>query len=265
MRFIIILLGLLFTTVLSAKAQGISMSPTRLFFTGDPGQIVTEKVTLHNNSKNDYSLNINYKDWERDLSGNKIYYDKKTLPSSNAAWISTMEETILIPAGATKEVLVSMQIPDNASTTDVTNAMLFFTQLPQKEDKATVQHGIGIVSLFEFGLHIYYTPKHNERKNLEITDITALQTEDSSMHKVAIHIHNDGNTINDATVALELTNTVSGEEIKLLPKSISMMPQTYRIVEFLLPAGISGNYLGVTIVKMAGTNDLRVGEKTFDF
>jgi hypothetical protein len=82
---------------------------------------------------------------------------------------------------------------------------------------------------------------------------------------VAISIHNDGNTINDATVEFELTNTDSGKEIKLPAVSVSMLPQTNQVVQFTLPENISGNFLGVAIVKMAGSNDLRVGEKNFKF
>ena len=86
-----------------------------------------------------------------------------------------------------------------------------------------------------------------------------------STHSVAVRIFNDGNVVNDAIVELELTNTASGEDSKLSPINISMMPNTYQTITFTLPENLKGSYMGVTIVKMAGTNDLRVGEKTFEF
>ena len=46
---------------------------------------------------------------------------------------------------------------------------------------------------------------------------------------------------------------------------ISMLPAAKQLVSFSVPSSLSGNYLGVAIVKMAGTNDMRVGEKNFDF
>lgn len=265
MRFFFLLFVLTASTFFSVSAQGISMSPTRLFFTGNPGETVTKTVLLSNSSKNDYVLSINYKDWTREETGNKIYFDASSLDGSNALWVSTMESSVNIPAGTDKEILVTMQIPENVSKAAVTNSMLFFTQLPQQSDKTPVQSGIGIISLFEFGLHIYYTPPANNIKSLEITNIEEVVNDDIPNRMVSVSITNDGNVVNDATVEFELTNIDSGEEIILKSKPISMIPGTQQVVHFTLPENISGNYLGVTIIKMAGTNDLRVGEKTFEF
>lgn len=248
----------------SILAQSISMSPTRLFFTGNPGEKVTQTVTLQNSSDKDYVFNLNYKDWVREEDGNKVYLDAGSSKTSNAAWVSTLENAVTVPAKSTKEIVVTMQIPANASKS-VTNSMLFFTQLPQQADQARIQNGIGIITLFEVGLHIFYTPPGNQTKSLDITNISEVSNENTANRKVAVSIHNDGNTINDATVQLELTNTDSGKEIKLPAISISMLPNTDQIVQFSLPENISGNFFGVAIIKMAGSNDLRIGEKNFKF
>ncbi|MCG2417938.1 hypothetical protein K8089_02810 [Aequorivita sp. F47161] len=250
---------------LSTFAQGISMSPTRLFFTGNPGETVSQPVVLNNNSEVDYIFNINTKDWKREEDGNKVYFEPGTLENSNATWISTTESSVSLPAKSTKEIIITMKIPADASTSAVTNSMLFFTQIGKQKDKAELQNGIGIIALFEFGLHVYCTPPNNSTLSLEIMSIEEISDENTTSRKVAIGIENDGNVINDATVELEFTNTETGEEIKLEPINISMLPDTKQIVNFNVPEGLSGTYLGVAIVKMAGTNDLRVGEKTFAF
>ncbi|EGV44567.1 hypothetical protein BZARG_2167 [Bizionia argentinensis JUB59] len=241
------------------------MSPTRLFFTGNPGEIVTEPVTLSNTSDTDYVFNVNTKDWEREEDGNKVYFDANSLKQSNATWISTIASSINLPANTTMEIIVTMKIPADASTSEITNSMLFFTQIGKQKDIAQQQKGIGIIALFEFGLHVYYTPVGNNVKSLDIVSMEELTDTASTTKKVAVGIENDGNMVNDATVELEFTNTASGEEIKLKPINISMLPGTKQVVLFTLPEGISGSYLGVSIIKMAGTNDLRVGEKDFDF
>lgn len=265
MRFCFLFLVSTIFSIASVAGQGVSMSPTRLFFSGKPGETVTKTVLMNNSSTNDYTVSINYKDWERDKNGTKVYFEPGTLKQSNTSWISTLENTLRLPPESTTEVQVTMQIPEEVSDVDVTNSMLFFTQLPGQSDRASVQSGIGIITLFEFGLHIYYTPQGNDIKSLEITNIEEISKEDDSSRKVAVFITNDGNVVNDATVEFELTNTDSGAEIKLEPKPISMIPGTNQMVQFTLPEDISGNYFGVTIIKMAGTNDLRVGEKNFVF
>ncbi len=262
-KFIYLFIFCILTGSSSLLAQSISMSPTRLFFTGNPGEKVTKTVTLQNSSDKDYVFNLNYKDWVREEDGNKVYLEAGSSKISNASWVSTLENTVTVPAKSTKEIVVTMQIPANASQSAVTNSMLFFTQLPQQADKARVQNGIGIITLFEVGLHIFYTPPGNHVKSLDITNIS--EVNNSGNRKVAVSIHNDGNTINDATVEFELTNKDSGQEIKLPAISISMLPDTNQVVQFSLPENISGNFLGVAIIKMAESNDLRVGEKNFKF
>ena len=263
-KFIYLFIFFILTGSSSILAQSISMSPTRLFFTGNPGEKVTKTVTLQNSSEKDYVFNLNYKDWVREEDGNKVYLEAGSSKTSNAAWVSTLENSVTVPARSTKEIVVTMQIPVNASKS-VTNSMLFFTQLPQQADQARIQNGIGIITLFEVGLHIFYTPPGNQTKSLDITNISEVNNENVANKKIAVSIHNDGNTINDATVEFELTNTESGKEIKLPAISISMLPNTDQTVQFSLPENISGNFLGVAIIKMAGSNDLRVGEKNFKF
>lgn len=264
-KFIYLFIFFILTVSSALRAQSISMSPTRLFFTGNPGEKVTQTVTLQNSSDKDYVFNLNYKDWSREEDGNKVYLEAGSSKTSNAAWVSTLENAVTVPAKSTKEIVVTMQIPANASKSDVTNSMLFFTQLPQQADQARIQNGIGIITLFEVGLHIFYTPSGNHVKSLDITNISEVSNENASNRKVAVSIQNDGNTINDATVEFELTETESGKEIKLPAISISMLPNTSQVVQFSLPENISGNFLGVAIIKMAGSNDLRVGEKNFKF
>ena len=264
-KFFYLFIFFILTGSSSILAQSISMSPTRLFFTGNPGEKVTQTVTLQNSSDKDYVFNLNYKDWVREEDGNKVYLDAGSSKTSNAAWVSTLENAVTIPAKSTKEIVVTMQIPANASKSDVTNSMLFFTQLPQQADQARIQNGIGIITLFEVGLHIFYTPPGNHLKSLDITNISEVSNEKATNRKVSVSILNDGNTINDATVEFELTNTDTGKEIKLPAISISMLPKTNQVVQFSLPENISGNFLGVAIIKMAGSNDLRVGEKNFKF
>lgn len=264
-KFIYLFIFFILTGFSPILAQSISMSPTRLFFTGNPGEKVSQTVTLQNTSDKDYVFNLNYKDWVREEDGNKVYLEAGSSKTSNAAWVSTLENSVKVPAKSTKEIVVTMQIPANASKSDVTNSMLFFTQLPQQADQARIQNGIGIITLFEVGLHIFYTPLGNHTKSLDITNISEVSNEKETKRKVAVSIHNDGNTINDATVEFELTNTDSGQEIKLPATSISMLPDTNQVVQFSVPENISGNFLGVAIIKMAGSNDVRVGEKNFKF
>lgn len=246
-------------------AQGVSMSPTRLFFTGNPGETISLPVLLSNSSQNEYVFDINTMDWNREEDGTKVYFDGGSLENSNTSWISTIESSLTLLPKAEKEIMVKMTIPMDASTSEVTNSMLFFTQIGKQEDIAVQQNGIGIIALFEFGLHVYFTPVQNTTQSLDIVSIEEILSENKQYTIVEVGIENDGNVVSDATAELELTNTTSGDEVKLKPINISMLPGAKQVVRFQLPEGLKGTYQGVSIIKMAGTNDLRVGEKTFEF
>lgn len=261
----IIIYFFLISSTVTIFAQGVSMSPTRMFFTGNPGETVSQTVTMHNNSDKDYVFNINIKDWNREEDGTKIYFEPGTLHHSNSNWVSTLETNINLPAKSSIEVLVTMTIPENASTNELTNSMLFFTQIGKQEDEVKHDLGIGIIAIFEFGLHLYYTPPTNQTNSLDIISIESKSNVKTNTEQVHIRVFNDGNRVNDASVELELTNLLSGEEIKLTPINISSMPGTYQTVIHNLPDDLKGEYLGVVIIKMAESNDLRIGEKTFIF
>lgn len=266
-RILQVLTVLLFIGI-TAKAQGISMSPTRLFFNGNPGETLIQNVIITNGSSGSITFNTRINDWYRDSLGEKIYVDKSTLPKSNSSWISTTEELFTVNAGSTMTLPITIHIPEGASTNDVTNSMLFFTQIGQQDDNYQSGMGIGLRVLFEFGLHIYNTPPANQIQDLEFTavdDLGVINKNDIQYRRVGIKIKNEGNVISDSTVELELTNKNSGEEIKLNPVNLSMLPDAEQLVYFDLPVDTKGSYAGVSFIKMGGTTDMRVAEKDFEF
>lgn len=253
-----IILFLLFS--FGIQAQGVSVSPPRLFFSGNPGETIQLPLIFDNSADTDYVFEAHLKDWNRDIQGEKIYFKESSLEASNASWISLEENTIQIPARTSKEILVTLKIPLEASSEAVTNSMLFFTQIKKTEDVQEQKMGLGIITLLEFGIHIYYTPAKNSNRSLDIVGIDLIEEQ----RQMKVSIENDGNLVNDASVDLELTHLETGEEIFLPSRPVSMMPEALQEVSFHLPEHLKGSYLAVVIVRMAGTKDLRVGEKRIE-
>ena len=69
----------------------------------------------------------------------------------------------------------------------------------------------------------------------------------------------------DSTVEFELINKTNGEEIKLNPQAISMMPNAEQLVSFPIPTQLKGEYKGVAIIRVGNEANVRVGEKEFKF
>src|SRR5690606_19310836 len=128
--------------------------------------------------------------------------------------------------------------------------------------------GIGIQVLFEFGLQVFNTPPANTTQDLEFTavdDLGNITKNNMPYRRIGVKVKNQGNTISDASVEMELTNKNSGQEIKLNPVNISMLPDAEQIIYFDLPIETKGSYAGVSFIRMSGTTDIRVAEKDFEF
>lgn len=263
---------ILFLTILllsiSVNAQGISISPTRMFYSGIPGQTLVQNVTVTNGSSRPLTFNTSTKDWYRDETGEKIYVDANTLPKSNSAWISTSEPLFTVEAGASRNIPVTLQVPELASANEVTNSMLFFSQIGQQADNYQGGVGIGIQVLFEFGIQVFNTPPTNTTQDLEFTavdDLGNITKNNEPYRRIGVKVKNQGNTISDASVEMELTDKNNGEEIKLNPVNISMLPDAEQLIYFDLSPDTKGSFSGVSFIKMSGTTDIRVAEKDFEF
>ena len=170
-RSIVASLSAFFVFVFSLvlQAQGVTVSPTRLFFSGEPGTIENQTVTMKNDTALPVSFSVGFNDWYRDANGQKLYFAPNTLPHSNSSWIKASEKTVTIAPGATKELVITMTVPAKLKSETVTNSMLMLTQIARQEDQFSKEKSIGIKILFEFALHVFHTPKANTTEDLDFT------------------------------------------------------------------------------------------------
>jgi hypothetical protein len=264
MRFLTIIFTLCLAPALlhTAMGQGFSVSPSRLTFSGNPGETVSQSITFSNNSSTPLSFINRIQDWDRDSLGNKTYYDGNIKPLSNAKWISLSSNSVVIKPGEVKQVIISMNIPAEAKK--LTNSMLFFTQVREQQAEKTKGTSIGINILMEVGVQVYYAPKGlnaGEFEFLAFDDKGIVDQKGVKMRRLALKIHNKGAINKDATVKLELTNKDTGEEIKLAPEIIAMLPDATQWVMLDLPAALKGKFLAVALLDAGSTYDLKVAEK----
>jgi P pilus assembly chaperone PapD len=221
-----LLIGLLFCLPYKHAAQSISASPTRIFFKSQPNTIKSETIIILNESSEQLILKSSFKDWTRDSIGHKVYFEPNTLPHSNAAWLKVEPEIIEIAPKSQGEVTVTLTAPgDSLSINRVRNAMLFLSQINEQKPliKSHAESQIGISIRVNLGIHVYSTPAHFRKKELQIENILDKGVRDSA-RIIAIQIKNTGELMTDNTIRLELTNKTTGEEINLAPLNVSLMP-----------------------------------------
>jgi len=264
MRFLTILFtfSLALTLAHTAKGQGFSVSPSRIFFSGNPGETTSQTINFSNTSGAPISFTTKIQDWNRDSVGVKIYYEAGTLPLSNAKWLSVASNSIVIKPGEIKKVVVSMQIPKDAN--QLTHSMIFFTQVKEQQAQNTTGTGIGVNLLLEVGVQAYYVPKGLNAGDIEFIsfdDRGAYDDGKIKSRRMALKIHNNGHLNKDAFIKVELTNKETGEEIKIDPKSIAMLPGATQTVLLDLPANLKGKFLVVALIDAGSVYDLKVAEK----
>lgn len=244
-------------------AQGISVSPSRIFFKGEAGQTVSQAITLNNGTASPFHFVTNLKDWDRDSLGVKQYYPEGQRSQSNSSWLTLSDNSIQLAPGETKSVNLTMTIPKDGSKLALSNSMLFFTQV--KEQKSELKQGLNMNVLLEIGVQVYHIPS-----GLAVGDLEFLAFEDKgimtlqgdqrvrSMH---VKVKNTGQINKDAYVRFELTNTETGEEIPIKSIAIAMLPDAAQWIQVDLPATLKGKYLAVAILDAGSQYDLKIAEK----
>jgi P pilus assembly chaperone PapD len=250
-----------------AYAQGISVSPSRIFFKGEAGQTVSQVISFSNASTSEFYFVANIKDWDRDSLGVKQYYPMGQREQSNGSWLSLSDNTVALAPGETKSVNLSITIPTNSKPQELTNSMLFFTQV--KEQKDHLQHGVNMNILLEIGIQVYHTPNGMMPGDLEFLAFEdkgmSIKEADQQVRKMLVKIKNTGQINKDAYVRFELTNIESGEEIPVKSIAVAMLPHAEQWIELNLPATLKGRYLAVAILDAGTQYDLKIAEKEITY
>lgn len=207
------------------------------------------------------------RDFYRDSLGEKIYSDPGTTSGSNAGWVEGLPSRIDLAPGEKRDIPVYLVIPSDSmvSQRTVSRSMLFLSQM-NNSDTLTMQKGgrkMGIQIRLEMGIHIYYTPAHCVRRNLEFRTFEnrgVIFSGKDSVIRCAICVRNSGDISSDATLRLELTDKATGREIPVPEKKLTLLPDTEQIAYFDLPL-THGRYLAVAFLDTGDQNDLKVAEK----
>ncbi|MFD1771585.1 hypothetical protein [Sphingobacterium suaedae] len=256
----------LYSTVTLVFGQGISVSPSRVFFKGEAGQTVSQAITFQNGSNGTLDFVAQFKDWDRDSLGVKRYYPTGGGRHSNAEWLSLSESTLRLAPGESKSVVLSMTIPLANHAPLLTNSMLFFTQA--NEQSKMIRQGVAVNVLLEVGIQVYHVPSGLTAGDLEFLafeDRGRIEQAGRVVRRMAVKVKNTGQINKDAYVRFELTSIESGAEIPVKAVAVAMLPEAEQWIQLDLPADLTGRYLAVAILDAGRQYDLKVAEKEITY
>lgn len=261
--FLAILGLLLINGVLTA--QSVSISPSRLYFTAEPGQTRAQKVRVTNSSETRQSFMITFADFDSPGNQGKTEILKPgEHPNSCAQWLSASPSLLELEGGETKEVDVILQLPNTPGANRVTWASMFVKLARERTDPADLTNtstGFGIMQTFQFVVHIFQTPPKITFKDAEILSFEAKKQAGSEETNLVLHIKNTGETIIDVAAYLDYTNNASGETTRDKARAFTTLPQGSREVRFKIPEELgSGKYTVLAVVDFGSRESVIASE-----
>lgn len=241
------------------QAQQLSVSPSIVRFELEPSGTSSRVIRVVNSSAAKQSLQVSVGDWLRDTLGNHQYFKPNTLPQSCADWISVTPTFLEVQPGATAEILVNIQSPENQEIPDQMKwAMLFIQGTIEKTDPFVPEGTLAtqIRENYRFGIHIYNTPPQAAEIKGELVAMTQ-----QGPKTFRLQVRNVGAKMLNCKTYLEVLNLETGEQTNLPVESFPIFPAAERVVYHSLPDSLGpGNYSVLGILDYGDTFPLEAVE-----
>lgn len=249
---------------LSAQAQSVAVSPSRLYYKVDIGNYQNQVVRVTNNSEKTESFTVTFGDFEAPGSGGK----SELMPAGTSAhscsqWLSADPSYFTLEAGKTQEVRILLQVPNSPEASAVKWATAMIKIAKEKDDamKENQGHGMGILQSFQFVIHIFQTPPTITYKKAEITNFQEITVAGDPARQLVLSVKNIGDAILDCAAYVDITSLTTGDEERIKPFAFTVLPGGARDVKFLLPNTMKpGKYSLLGVVDYGSEAEIQAAE-----
>jgi hypothetical protein len=234
-----------------AHAADIGLSPPRLEFTVEPGETVTETVTLLTDAVEDQQMQVEVDDFTLSPTGEVSTLPAGSLDTSSAPWLTPELTDFVLAGGEGREFRVSVTVPNDASLEGTYHAMVFFTVVPPPTETS----GIGVVTTTRIGLTIYVTVASTETNTSELVDF--FQDDAKTM---TFAVANTGNTVMRLGGHIEFRDEAGDTKYTVEVPDVPVLRDSERDVTLDLPAKMEpGFYTALAFIEDSRSG-LLVGE-----
>lgn len=253
-----------FLCSLFVNAQaGMTVSPGKLFFFGNEGNSVAQKIRIINPTDRELEVGVSINDWRYDFAGGNEIAAFSSLPESAASWVRINPGThVVIPGNSFKEIEVNLAVPSAQERNHpVHTAMIFLTQLnPSDSQDAS---GAAIKVAVRIGVKVYHAISETSGE-LSVNDLTA-STDDQNRKWIHLSYSNTGTTWTDGKVAWSVFSYNTGKTIPLGEQEFYTLPKDRRESRVELPADLaSGKYTITARVTYEKNKTVQLAELDFE-
>lgn len=262
MKTLSVLIAIFYCTL--SFSQGLLIKPAVVDFKNDRGQTSTQTLLIQNGLSQKMQFKVYLADWTRDSLGGHKYMAPNTNTFSCAAWIKLDHDFVELNPGESKNITVTMSVPDAAEAVSMMKWAMVFIETTEETNVAKAGKGLQaeISKAMRMGIHIYQTPPSAATKDLKMTSFEGVASNDK---KYVITCQNTGMVQLQCKSFLELTNLSTGEKTKLDNPDFPMFPGQVRLVSYDLPGTLSkGKYQVVAAVDAGEDVALEAAQKTIE-
>lgn len=248
--------------------MGVSVSPSSMHLSIKPGSSVVKEIKVKNSTKEEYTFQITYSDFEMSRIGKPLGLKPGEGKYGLSRYINVSPSYFKLKAGEELKLKVTIAVPEEE---DAYKAMWTILIVDQVTERPPLDQGdkpnrlsMGIIPTFGFGVYIYQNPPNVKINSLEIEKF-ALTTTTDGKKKMEMVVKNTGDGISYCSSYVELTNVNTGRQDKLQVKRFTILPQFFRDFFYELPADLPpGKYSAVGVVDFGNSEEIIAAELEFD-
>jgi hypothetical protein len=248
-------LAFIFFLTAFAHAADIGLSPPRLELIVEPGETVTETVTLLTDAVQEQQIQVLLEDFTLDPKGDLVTLPIASLEYSASNWLEPEVTDFVLAGGEGQEFRFSVTVPNDTSLAGTYHTMVFFTVVPPPTETS----GVGVVTTARIGLAVYVTVASTEQGGSELVDF--FQEDDASL---TFAVANTGNTVMRLAGRIELRDEAGETKYALEVPDVPVLRESEREVRIELPEDLEpGFYTALALIEDSRSG-LLVGDLQFE-
>ncbi len=257
--FSIFLAGLTFPSIARAdNALSVGSSPVFSLVTVNPGQLASRRLTLTNSS--DLALDVTMESRSFVTTDDQGGSDYPNLKSGAQHWFSFSPSTFSIPAHATKQVIVNIQVPKDAISGGHYASVFFIANAPQNPYNS----GTEVNFSARVGSFFFMTvggDLHPDGKLIRFDTNTFWQRAPAHFN---VSMHNFGNVHIKPHSVLQVSNVFGKKVSESVDPGLYVLPGKTRNWELLSSTKLSpGFYRAKLITKITPQSRESIAVRTF--
>lgn len=246
--------------------EGIAVTPSSIRLFLRPGETITKEIRVSNKTKKAYSFTVAFNDFEMGDNGKPKALDSISGKYALSKWALASPSFFDIQPGAVQKIVLTISVPDDESGKVAGWTIMSIDQVTKREQVLTASTeaktvALGIIPSFGFGIYVYQNPPDAGVPQLNIVSFAKTSDGKENEKRLLMNIKSSGNAIGFCQTYIELTNTSTGELVKLPVRNFTILPGFERAIYFYLPRTLpKGKYSVIAVVDYGSKEDMKAAE-----